>query len=71
MHPLGSMLSGVISEKFGRRKAIMMINVPMAICWIVLGFSYSFSLILATNLVIGFCFGLKEAPAYLYVSEIR
>lgn len=71
MHLIGSLLSGLISEKFGRRKAILMINVPLAVCWIILGFSYSYALVLTMNLLIGFCFGLKEAPAYLYISEIR
>ena len=70
-HPIGSLLSGVISDRIGRRRAIMMVNIPLTICWIILGFSQSFSMISAMFVLIGFCFGLKEAPSFIYISEIR
>lgn len=70
-HPIGSLLSGPICDKIGRRRAIMMVNIPLAIFWIILGFSQSFLMISAMFLLIGFCFGLKEAPSFIYISEIR
>lgn len=69
-HPIGSLLSGPISDKIGRRRAIMMVNIPLAIFWIILGFSRSFSVISVMFVLIGFCFGLKEAPSFIYISEI-
>lgn len=70
-HPIGSLLSGPISDKIGRRRAIMMVNIPLAIFWIILGFSQSFLVISIMFVLIGFCFGLKEAPSFIYISEIR
>ncbi|XP_031634375.1 facilitated trehalose transporter Tret1-like [Contarinia nasturtii] len=69
-HPIGSLLSGPICDKIGRRKAILFVTIPLAITWIILGLSHSFPLICVCFAMIGFCMGLKEAPSVTYVSEI-
>lgn len=69
-HPIGSLMSGPINDRFGRRKAIMMVNIPLTICWIILGFTQTFPLICLLFSIMGFCFGLKEAPSLTYITEI-
>lgn len=69
-HPIGSLLSGPVCDKIGRRKAIMMVTIPLTAAWIMLGFAQSFPLICVGFTIIGFSMGLKEAPSITYVSEI-
>lgn len=70
-HPIGSLVSGPICDKIGRRKAIMTVTIPLTIAWIMLGFAYSFPIICVGFATIGFIMGIKEAPSITYVSEIR
>lgn len=69
-HPIGSLMSGPINDRIGRRRTIMLLNIPLTIGWIALGFSHSFPLICVMFTVLGFSFGLKEAPSVTYISEI-
>lgn len=61
-HPIGSLISGPVCEKIGRRKAIMMVTIPLIISWVTLYYSQSFPIICLGFLLLGFCFGLKESP---------
>lgn len=70
-HPIGSLLSGPICDRIGRRKAILLVSAPLAFTWIMLGFVNSFPLICFGFVLLGFCHGLKESPALTYASEIR
>lgn len=70
-HPIGSLLSGPVCDKIGRRNAILLVTIPLTITWILLGFARSFSVICIGFAVMGFCMGLKESASITYVSEIR
>lgn len=70
-HPIGSILSGPLCDKIGRRKAIMLVSIPFVIGWTMLSLAQSFSVICCGFVLLGFCMGLKEAPSVTYVSEIR
>lgn len=70
-HPIGSLVSGPICDRIGRRRAIMLVTVPLIVAWIVLGYSQSFLTVCFGFLILGFCFGLKESPSVTYVCEIR
>lgn len=70
-HPIGSLLSGPVCDKIGRRNTIAMVTIPLTITWIMLGFARSFPVICIGFAIIGFCMGLKESPSITYVSEIR
>lgn len=48
----------------------MLLNIPLTIGWITLGFSHSFPIICLMFTILGFSFGLKEAPSVTYISEI-
>lgn len=69
-HPFGSLLSGFISDAIGRRKALMFIVSPAILAFIALGFADSFITICALFFFLSFLFGLKDAPATIYVSEV-
>lgn len=70
-HPFGSFLSGFISDALGRRKALMLIMVPAVATFISLGMAESFWVVCVAFFIISFIFGLKDAPATIYISEIR
>ncbi|KAK4880578.1 hypothetical protein RN001_008724 [Aquatica leii] len=68
--PIGSVLSGIITQPLGRKRSMQFITIPFVICWI--GFYFStkmWQLYLALALM-GFFGGLVEAPFSAYVSEI-
>lgn len=66
-HPIGSLLSGPVCDKFGRRNTILMVTIPLTMSWLVLGFADSFPIICICFAAIGFCMGLKESPSITYV----
>lgn len=70
-HPIGSLISALISDKFGRRKAIILVSIPIGAAWIMLGFAESFMVICFGFILIGFGMGAVEAPTTTYVGEIR
>lgn len=70
-HPIGSMMSGPICDKFGRRKTFRIVSVPLFAGWILLGYAHSFPIICFGFLLLGFCLGVKDAPAVTYCCEIR
>lgn len=49
----------------------MLVSIPIVAAWIMLGFAHSFSVICFGFILIGFGMGSVEAPATLYVGEIR
>lgn len=69
--PLGSVLSGWISEPIGRKKAMILFNIPHIMAWTMLVFATSFEMILISSLLMGLGVGLMEAPVITYVGEIR
>lgn len=66
-HPIGSLLSGPVCDKIGRRKSFMVVSVPLLASWIMLGFSQSFPIACFGFLVLGLCMGLNETPSITYV----
>lgn len=58
-HPFGSVLSGLISDKFGRRRALMIVVAPAVLAFIMLGSSHSFILVCLSFFSLSFIFGLK------------
>ncbi|XP_065163161.1 facilitated trehalose transporter Tret1-like [Atheta coriaria] len=68
--PLGCLVSGPYCDKFGRKKAMQMANIPLALVWLLFRYSSSpWHLYLALS-VIGILLGLIEAPVVTYVSEV-
>ncbi|XP_055387594.1 facilitated trehalose transporter Tret1-like isoform X2 [Condylostylus longicornis] len=68
--PIGSVLSGWVSEPLGRKKAMIIVNIPHIIGWIILHKSYSIELMYLGAVLLGFGIGFMEAPIITYVGEI-
>lgn len=69
-HPFGSVLSGFISDAFGRRRALMMVVAPAVLAFVMLGMASSYGIVSIAFFLLSFIFGLKDAPLLVYVSEI-
>ncbi|GLH13593.1 Facilitated trehalose transporter Tret1 [Gryllus bimaculatus] len=68
--PLGSVVSGVVTEPLGRRRAMMFVNAPPLLGWLLLRFARSVPALFAANAVLGLSIGFMEAPVLCYVGEI-
>ncbi|KAF0764434.1 facilitated trehalose transporter Tret1-like [Aphis craccivora] len=67
--PIGLLVLGILSDKFGRRKALQVGYIPIIISWLVLSYSYSLKSIVIARFILGTAFG-SGACVYLYVSEV-
>uniref|UniRef100_A0A336K6S6 CSON014626 protein n=1 Tax=Culicoides sonorensis TaxID=179676 RepID=A0A336K6S6_CULSO len=68
--PLGSCLSGVVLEQIGRKKAMMIVNLPHIAAWLMLYFAQDLRTIFLANILLGLGVGFMEAPVLTYVGEI-
>lgn len=68
--PLGSLLSGWITEPIGRKKAMFFVNAPHLVAWTMLYYSTTLTEIFIAHILLGFGVGLMEAPIVTYVGEI-
>lgn len=68
--PLGSIMSGWISEPIGRKRAMFFVNIPHIIAWIVLYYATSLEEIFLAQVLLGLGVGLMESPIVTYVGEI-
>lgn len=68
--PLGSVLSGWVSEPLGRKRAMIVVNIPHIIAWILLHFANSIEAMYIGAILLGLGVGFMEAPIITYVGEI-
>lgn len=68
--PVGSLLSGALTEPIGRKKAMILVNIPHIIAWITLYFATSLEMIFIAAVLLGLGIGFMEAPIVTYVGEI-
>lgn len=68
--PLGSLISGWITEQIGRKRCMMLAAFPSMIAWITLYFSQSSELMFVASVFYGFSAGLLGAPIYTYCAEV-
>lgn len=61
----------MFSDMLGRRRAMMVVIVPALITFFIMGFVESFVSVCLGFIILGFIFGLKDAPTTVYVSEVR
>ena len=67
---IGSLLSGAITEPFGRKRAMMALTIPFFIPWIGFNMAREYWHICVCLFVHGLTNGLVEAPVLAYVAEI-
>nr|XP_022912034.1 facilitated trehalose transporter Tret1-like [Onthophagus taurus]XP_022912035.1 facilitated trehalose transporter Tret1-like [Onthophagus taurus] len=68
-NPIGSILSGLIAEWFGRKISIQFSSIPFIIGWICVSLSENIHILYIGRLITGIAAGMATA-SYTYVSEI-
>ncbi|XP_054266803.1 facilitated trehalose transporter Tret1-like [Macrosteles quadrilineatus] len=68
--PMGSVLSGVLSEAAGRKKCMMFVAIPQLAGWLLMYFAQDLAVLYFAGLMMGFSIGFMEAPCLSYVGEI-
>ncbi|KAJ8984177.1 hypothetical protein NQ317_017830 [Molorchus minor] len=68
-NPVGSVLSGVLAEYFGRRRSIQFSSLPFILGWICIGVAKDVNMLYIGRLISGIAAGMSTA-CYIYVSEI-
>lgn len=68
--PIGCLLSGYVMDSFGRKKALLITEIPMIIGWIVIACATNVEMIYAGRVLTGFGSGMIGAPARVYTSEV-
>ncbi|XP_026823244.1 facilitated trehalose transporter Tret1-like [Rhopalosiphum maidis] len=69
-HPTGSFLSGFLQERFGRKRCMVLANIPSILGWIMLYYTHSVASLYASTVLMGLSIGFSEAPILSYVGEI-
>ncbi|KAK5646889.1 hypothetical protein RI129_005353 [Pyrocoelia pectoralis] len=67
---IGSMVSGVITESFGRKRSMTIFTIPFLISWISFNYATKLWHIFAALFLHGLTNGLVEAPILVYVAEV-
>lgn len=68
--PLGCLVSGPISQYLGRRRTMLISNIPFVVSWIILYYSTNASMLFIALSLTGLTGGLTEAPVLTYVAEV-
>ncbi|XP_012288637.1 facilitated trehalose transporter Tret1 isoform X2 [Orussus abietinus] len=68
--PVGCLISGPISQCFGRKRTMMISNLPFVIAWIIFHRAQSASMLFVALSLTGLSGGLLEAPVLTYVAEV-
>jgi MFS family permease len=68
--PVGSILSGIVLERLGRKKSMILVNFPHVIGWFIFYFASSVPLLYLSAVIMGLGVGFMEAPIITYVGEI-
>jgi hypothetical protein len=68
--PLGSVLSGIVLERLGRKKSMILVNFPHLIGWFIFYFATSVPMMYFSAVIMGLGIGFMEAPIITYVGEI-
>ena len=68
--PMGSICSGIMVEKLGRKGGLLMVNVPYLIAWLLICTAPNVTILLVANFVTGVSVGLTEAPLINFAGEM-
>lgn len=68
--PIGSLLSGLLTEPIGRKRAMIVVNIPHIIAWAMLYMAGSLEEVFIAAILLGLGVGFMEAPIITYVGEI-
>jgi facilitated trehalose transporter len=68
--PIGCILSGYLMDNIGRKKTLILTEVPLIIGWTLISLATSTGMLYAGRLLTGLGSGLVGAPARIYTSEV-
>lgn len=68
--PVGCLFSGLVSGYLGRRKTMMLANLPFIAAWLLYYYSYNSAMLLSALAMTGITGGMLEAPVLTYVAEV-
>lgn len=68
--PVGCLISGPFSQRFGQRMAILVSIVPFVLSWIVMATSHAHWMLLLARICGGMAVGFLGAPIQIYIAEI-
>lgn len=68
--PIGCFVSGPLSQYLGRKRMMMLTNIPFVMAWLVFHYSSNPAMLFAALAITGLTGGLLEAPVLTYVAEV-
>lgn len=68
--PLGSLLSGLLLLKFGRKTTLLYSNIPWILGWILLSVSTNLTMFLVGTAFVGFSSGINMNACIVYLTEM-
>lgn len=64
------MLSGILLEHVGRKRGMILANLPHIVAWIMLYYAKDLQMLFMADVLLGLGIGFMEAPVLTYVGEI-
>ncbi|XP_050453617.1 facilitated trehalose transporter Tret1-like [Cataglyphis hispanica] len=68
--PIGCLASGPLSQYLGRKRTMMLTNIPFVIAWLIFYYSSNPTMLFTALAITGLTGGLLEAPVLTYVAEV-
>lgn len=68
--PIGCLLSGYMMDVFGRKRSLIITEIPALIGWILISFANNVRMIYVGRFLTGLGSGMVGAPARVYTSEV-
>ena len=67
---MGCLVSGPVSQVLGRKKSMLLANIPFIAVWILFYYSNTSAMLFVALALTGFTGGLIEGPVLTYVAEV-
>lgn len=68
--PIGCLASGYLMDMFGRKRSLIITEIPALLGWILIAFATNIQMIYAGRFFVGLGSGMVGAPARVYTSEV-
>ncbi|BES99878.1 Sugar (and other) transporter [Nesidiocoris tenuis] len=68
--PIGSLFSGLAMEPLGRKRSMLLLNIPFFTGWTLVHFADDIDMLYIAAAIMGFSVGCTEAPILTFVGEI-
>ncbi|KAL6261135.1 hypothetical protein P5V15_008662 [Pogonomyrmex californicus] len=68
--PFGCLVSGPLSQYLGRKRTMMLANIPFVMAWLIFHYATNPAMLLTALAMTGLTGGLLEGPVITYVAEV-